>query len=242
VEGEEIHVQAQIDNIQMEPSNIVMYVSYYIGTNAWGVGNWPSGEVVTRRLTNNVPGQPTLYRTVPQGTSGFPYAQTGGIEGLERDQVVQYYVWAEYDGGIHLQAKQQTFVNPSWYFPTDLNALYSQRGWSPYFIVYVVPLNAVWINEVNATDYVEENGTRVYGIWDNAYIEIAVPAWLDLNGWKVDLVTTAAYSTKTITLEGALPEQTAYTNGYAFFVIGDTPSTDPAHSPSCRRWTSPMPV
>ena len=220
LEGQEVHVQARIDNFQMTPSNIHMYVSYYVGTNHWGIGSWPAGDVVTRVMTNSVPGDPTLYRTVPKNLPGFPASATGGIVGQDRDQIVQYYVWAEYDGGVHLFEQQDIFVTPSWYYPIDLNAQYAHLGWSPYYYVYGVPPNSVWINEVNATDYVEENGDRKLGIWDNSYVEIAVPAWLDLAGWSLEVVQND-YTVRQILIPPGLPEQVAYTNGYAFFVIGD---------------------
>ncbi len=224
LEGEDLDVEARLANQQMTPSNIVMYVSYFVGTNGWGIGNWNFSQAKTRRMlpvTTNA--NETLYRTVPEGTAGVPFSQTGGIAGQDRDLVVQYYVWATYMGGIPLEARQETFDNPYWYFPVDLNVRYAAQGWSPYFFVYGVPLGAVWINEINALDGVvnPETGQTVYGIWDNQYIEIAVPAWLDLAGWSVDLVTSSGYVTRSINLPPGLPEQTALTNGYAFFVIGD---------------------
>ncbi len=220
LDGEDTDVEARMGNVHLSPSNIVMYVSYYVGTNAWGIGNWPAGQTVTRRM-HPVTGDPTLYRTRPDngGIAGLPDSQIGGILGQDHDQVIQYYVWATYVGGIPLTVQQTTFDNPSWYFPVDLNATFASQGWSPYFFVYVVPVGAVWINEINATDYVAVNGVQQLGIWDNQYIEIAVPAWLDLTGWSVDLVTSTG--TRTITIPSGLPEQTAVTNGYAFFVIGD---------------------
>ena len=221
LDSEDIDVEARMGNIQLTPSNVAMYVSYYVGTNAWGVGNWPADGMVTRRMTNNVPGDATLYRTVKEGTPGLPLSQTGGIVGQGKDQVVQYYVWATYVGGIPLAAQQNTFDNPSWYYPVDLNVAFANRGWSPYFFVYGVAAGAVWINEINATDYVTVNGAQQLGIWDNQYIEIAMPAWLDLAGWSVDLVTSSGYVTRSITIPPGLPGQTAVTNGYAFFVIGD---------------------
>ena len=228
LEGEDVDVEARLANIQMEPSNIVVYVSYTLGVSSWGVGNWPPSATVTRRMLP-VDGDPTRYRTVPEGTDivGESPDHVGGIPGQDRDLVVQYYVWANYLGGIPLTERQETFENPSWYYPVDLNVTYAAQGWSPYFFTYGVPPGAVWINEVNATDYVTENGEQVYGIWNNQYIEIAVPAWLDLAGWSVDLVTTAGYVTRTISLPAGLPEQTAVTNGYAFFVIGDAAPQQP---------------
>ena len=220
--GEDIAVEARVAHQQLEPSNIVMYVSYYVGTNVWGVGNWPAGQTVTRSM-HPVVGDPTLYRTRDDngGVSGLPAEQMKGILKQDSDAVVQYYVWATYLGGVPLVKRQATFENPAWYYPVDLNQTFSSQGWSPYYIVYGVPLGAVWVNEVNATDYVtDSNWNQVLGIWDHQYIEIAVPVGVDLSGWSVDLVKSADYVTRTITIPAGLPEQTAVTNGYAFFVIG----------------------
>ena len=222
LDGEDLDVEARMGNIQLTPSNIAMHVSYYVGTNAWGIGNWPASQVVTRRM-HPVDGDSTLFRTRPDngGVTGLPESEMGGILGQDPDQVVQYYVWATYTGGISLNTQQDTFDNPAWYYPVDLNATFASRGWSPYFFVYGVPAGAVWINEINATDYVtDSNNVQQLGIWDNQYIEIAVPAWLDLAGWSVDLVN-GGYVTHTIKIPSGLPTQTAVTNGYAFFVIGD---------------------
>ena len=226
--GEDIHVEARIANQQLVPSNIVMYMSYYVGTNVWGVGNWPVQKTVTRRM-HPVDGDPTRYRTREDNGNviGLPAEQIGGIREQDSDAVVQYYVGSTYLGGVPLVRKQDTFVNPTWYYPVDLNVAFLGQGWSPYYFVYNVPLNSVWINEVNAVDYVADgNGDQVYGIWNNQYIEIAVPAWLDLAGWSVDLVTSANYVTDTIKIPSGLPAQVAYTNGYAFFVIGDAFDTE----------------
>ena len=221
--GEDIAVEARVANQQLTPSNIVLYVSYYVGTNVWGVGNWPAGQTVTRRM-HPVAGDPTLFRTRDDngGVIGLPAEQVKGILKQDSDAVVQYYVWATYLGGVPLVKRQATFENPAWYYPKDLNQTFSSQGWSPYYIVYGVPLGAVWVNEINAVDYsVDGNGNPVYGIGDNKYIEIAVPAQLDLAGWSVDLVTTSGYVTDTIKIPSGLPPQVAVTNGYAFFVIGD---------------------
>ncbi len=140
LESDEIHVEAKIDNLLKVPSNIVMYVSYTVGTNVWGAGNWPSSGTVTRRLIP-VDGEIMLFRTVPVGTLGVPAEQAGGISGQGRDQVVQYFVWADYMGGIPLSVRQDTFVNPEWYYQVDLNARYGDQGWSPYYIVFANDLS-----------------------------------------------------------------------------------------------------
>ena len=209
-----VGIEAQLSNIQLSPSNIHMYVTYYIGTNVWGVNNWPSGQTVTKPMF-----------PVSAGSVVYRAATSNDIPVQELNQVVQYRVWASYLGGVPLTREQETFDNPSWYYPMDLNVTYAEQGWSPYYMVYGVPAGAVWINEVNATDFVISNGAQVVSIGDNAYIEIAVPAGVDLGGWMIDMVTTEGYTTETIYLPAGLPPQEAVTNGYAFFVIGEDPRT-----------------
>ena len=215
MEAEEFGIEARVANLLLAPSNIQMYVSYYIGTNVWGVENWPAGEVVTKPMYPVEPGSLT-YRTLP----------TNDLPGQERDQVVQYQVWANYLGGVPLTQKQTTFDKPPWYYPVDLNSLYGTQGWSPYAIIYGLPIGAVWINEINITDFVVEGGEQQFGIWDNQYVEIAVPAGFDLAGWRLDFVQNN-YTVKTITLPAGLPLQVNATNGYAFFVLADSTATLP---------------
>ncbi|MEI7900904.1 MAG: leucine-rich repeat protein [bacterium] len=217
---DDVGVEAALGNMWVAPSNIQVYVTYYIGTNVWGADNWPTNETFTKPLYPTL--DPLVYRT----------STSNDIRIEEPDeQAVQYRVWATYEGGLQSLVKQETFDNPSWYYPVDLNQTYQEKGWSPYYIVYGTPPGAVWINEVNAIDYVVVNGTREYGVWDNPYIEIAVPAGVDLAGWKIDLVTSESYETQTITIPAGLPPQTAVTNGYAFFVIGEHPDFTPSYIP-----------
>lgn len=223
---EDVHVQARVANQQLSPSNIVMYVTYYVGDDVWGADNWSGEGTVTRRM-HEVAGDPGLYRTRDDegDVVGLPQSQIGGITGQEQDSVVQYRVWASYLGGIPLFEYQETFENPPWYYPVDLNVSRAAEGWSPYYFVYAVPPKTVWINEINLSDLVykiiDNDFVTLHGIWENAYLEIAVPAWLDLGGWKVDLVTDSDYFTHTIQIPKGLPQQVAVTNGYAFFVIAE---------------------
>lgn len=224
--GEVVHIQAEVVNQQMTPSNIAMYVDYYVGTNVWGADNWwASAQKITRRMhpVTNALGQTVCYRTrMDYGALvGLESSLIGGIAGQDSGVVVQYRVWADYMGGVPLKAYQSTFENPSWYYPVDLNATYTSLGWSPYYIVYDVPRNAVWINEINAYDSQVDSSLTKY---NNRYIEIAKPAWLDLAGWGIEVVYGSAYNTYTITIPKGLPEKVADTNGYYFFVIGNAGS------------------
>jgi len=220
MESDYIGVEAQISNIRLASSisDIHMYVTYYIGTNVWGVDNWPTEQTLT------VPMYPTntgslVYRTLP----------SADIPPQERDQVVQYRVWADYNGGIPLRAEQRTFESPDWYFPVDLNQQYASQGWSPYAIVYGVWQGSVWINEVNSYEYVVSNGVKQSGFWDNRYIEIAVPAGVDLGGWIIDIVYDVPYKTVSFAIPAGKVKETAVVNGYAFFVIGSYPADNAAY-------------
>ncbi|MFA7172043.1 MAG: hypothetical protein WC340_01305 [Kiritimatiellia bacterium] len=223
---EDVHVEAMVANQQLSPSNIVLYVSYYVGDDVWGVDNWPAEDVVTKRM-HPVAGEANLYRTRDDdgGVPGLSQSLIGGIVGQTESVVVQYRVWASYMGGIPLfkYQKREAFQTPAWYYPIDLNVQRSAEGWSPYYMVYGVPEQSVWVNEINVGDVrYDANYNQIHGIWEWAYIEIAVPAWLDLGGWKVDLVTQNSYTTHTIQIPQGLPDHTLVTNGYAFFVISES--------------------
>ncbi len=221
LDSDSVGIEAQIANIRLAPTNIKMYVSYYVGTNAWGVDNWPSGSVFTLNMKPTA-ANPSIYRT-------DPVALGGDIPAQNKDQVVQYRVWATYQDaeGVALEQRQTKFDIPPWYFPVDYNQTYMALGWSPFYVVYGVPLGSVWINEINAVDSAT-NSTRYVG--ENQYIEIAVPADVDLTGWQVDLVDYLG-TVVTVPITNA-PPQVAVTNGYAFFVIGEhVASRDPKVPP-----------
>jgi hypothetical protein len=226
---EDVHIEATVSNQQLSPSNIVLYVSYYVGDNLWGAENWwSSPDKVTKRMFPVSEGSDT-YRTVDnyEGTDVSP-GYIGGILGQQENAVVQYRVWATYMGGIPLNEYQEEFDNPAWYYPVDLNAANSAQGWSPYYIIYGVQLGAVYVNEINVGDIrYTPSYQPVRGVWENAYIEIAMPAWLDLGGWSIDVVTENSYETQTFPIPQGLPAQTPLTNGYSFFIITDSfpPST-----------------
>jgi hypothetical protein len=211
--SDEVGIQAQVSNIRQDPRNIQMFVSYYVGTNVWGADNWPAGEVKTLPMVLTDPGSLT-YRTDINNA-------LGSIPVQEKNTVIQYRVWATYEDetGLVLTTKQKSFENPSWYYPTDLNQRFASQGWSPYYIVYDAPVGAIWINEINVVDQ-DLTGNNPYA-GENKYIEIAVPADFDFSGWRVDLVGESR-SSVTIVIPSGLPPQEAVTNGYAFFVIGQT--------------------
>jgi len=215
--SDEVGFEAQLSNLRLSPQNIRLYVDYYVGTNVWGVDNWPAAEVATLEMDLH-DAENHLYRTDLFNV----------VSPQEKNQVVQFRVRATYEDAAQteLEAYQSVFTVPSWYYPVDLNQRFaSTGGWAAYYIVYDVPVGAVWLNEINAYE-VYEGGTAHIG--QNKYVEIAVPAEISLSGWHLDLVPSNEYDpVYTISFMGTLPEQQPVTNGYAFFVVGQDPSVPP---------------
>ena len=219
MEGQDLGVEAQLTNMLLYPTNITVRVSYVTGTNTWGIFN--TAHKLEMRLVDpaDADGRQNVYRT-PEPFMVY------GIPEQDRNTVVQYIVSAEYEevgksGRYEIQQEMITFTNPEWYEPIDLNKRFGATPdrWSPYYIVYDVPPGAVWINEINA----QEDGT---GSNDNRfpYLEIAVPGWMDLNGWSIDFLSlsTSKPLTNTLTISStAVSKNLDEASGYAFYVLGD---------------------
>jgi uncharacterized repeat protein (TIGR02543 family) len=225
LEGEDIGIQAQLTNVLMDPQDIKLWVTYVVGTNTWGVFNAPATNRITKAMdlvdtTNNI------YRI----TGDF---MTTGIPEQDKYTVVQYIVWAQYEGNGYHEIYQtpntaDQFLNPSWYFPVDFNKVgdtYSgaqKPTWSPYYIVYDVPPGSVWINELNLN---ENYSLLAQKIFMNPYIEIAQPAWMSLKGWTVEVLDRDHEPRLTKTINSNTTVSPALGgNGYGLFVVGPADS------------------
>jgi hypothetical protein len=219
LEGEDIGIEAKLSNVLLEPQNIQVFVTYVLGTNTWGVTNAPLSQQITKPMAKVAD---TTYRT----PGDF---MVSGIPEQEKYNVIQYLVWATYEGNGPHTIYQSTntvnrFENPSWYFPVDFNKVGNsvsgvpKNTWSPYYITYDVPPGAVWINEVNLNENSVAIGPKVFL---NPYIEIAQPAWMDLTGWRLDILNRyyTARISKRIESRGAI-QPALGANGYGLFVVG----------------------
>ena len=205
---DQVGVQATIGRFLMDPKGKRVFLSYVVGTNQWGKANWwgtgltPKTNVVTVELTNTV---------------GQTYATTSStlIPVNPIDSVVQYVVWGTNDNMVGTPYFQgsNSFVNPSWYTPVDLNSNYAAQGWSPYYFVYSCPPGSVWVNEINpAFNTVQRT---------NEYIELVGPANANIGGWSIELRN----SSRIVTTNCAITNNFVLTNtvnGWGFFVLGDT--------------------
>ena len=117
-------------------------------------------------------------------------------------------------------------MNPPWYFPVDLNKEGNRvtgadkTNWTPYYITYDVPPGSVWINELN----LNENPATIANankVFMNPYIEIAQPSWMDLTGWRMEILNLYYTPRLAWRIESRGPIQPALgANGYGLFVIG----------------------
>ena len=215
-----VGVQATIGNPLMNPQGIHVFLSYVVSSNAaacsnawglnqwWGTGNSPTAGVTTIELTN---------------TTGKTYATSGKalIPANLIDSVVQYVVWgtnADMVGPPYFQGTN-SFNNPSWYYPVDLNpkdgtgAYQAPANWSPYYFVYSCPPGSVWVNEINYPYYQPD-----YDI--GSYVELVGPANAHLGKWTIDLLDSNPSLVDSLAISNNFV-LTNVSNGWGFFVWGD---------------------
>jgi hypothetical protein len=217
--GEGAGLKVDIGYFIMNPTNIRIYASTFIGTNTWGYTNWWSTAYTKIELTNS-PGAPRVFQTP---TNVFlPNTATTAV-----DDVVQFFVWGDY-GGIDtnhpIVLGTNAFVNPTWYFPADLNAVtpYQESGlpalgslgWSPYYYVYSCPPGSVWVNELRY----DPDGLAV----NTEFIEIVGPAGAALGRWTLQMVGSqnVVIPEKTSVITNGFVLKPA-TNGWGFLLWGD---------------------
>ena len=193
--GESWGVQTKLTLKQLEDEVDVtkgfkVYLSYYRGESPWGYEQWrDSPDAVVRQELELVGDASNLvFRSnVETPTTLVPPAATGG-------QVVQFMLEAEYhtsDGGAEAKSQPLTqgmWKQPEWYYPVDYNATHGgdrdETKFAAYALIDTVSPGRAWINEVNWNDGMksETGGTLSK---TNQYVEVCVPAGVDMTGWYV---------------------------------------------------------
>lgn len=205
----------------------------------WGHDNWTAPDGTLELLKVETEDGRLVYRTKRfepgekrEGTtSDFVRAIN------EPGTVVQYHIYATYkvDGSEKtavLGTKQ--WSTPKWYHPVDLN----NSGWASSFSAYtildkVAPKRA-WINEVelwNAESYATGNKRDIKSSW----IELAIPAGVDMSNWRLEAVSRAGTGDSGIktyllhmfsgdtAIKGSIGEAAP---GYAFYVVANPGERD----------------
>ena len=172
---DKVGVNVRLANYQMDPTDIMVEVSYIVSTNKWGVANWNNNSTpnVVRTWLKQDSEDPTLY--VMDEKYYIPKQPI--------DTVVQYDIRILYNGIFASPIYYHTsFENPEWYYPVDLNKQYANpediTSSSPYFFVFSCTTNAVRINEF-----------LPLGDWDdvpNQFVELIGPKHTPIGNWTLD--------------------------------------------------------
>jgi len=209
--GDEVFIEAEVGNKFLSPSNITLRTFFRTGTDHWGDYTVPGIEA---RVMQRVSPTGDVYRSI------VPFVVNGG----DADDVVQFYVRAEFDGLLsHLSSpvERKSFTNPDHYWPIDLNS--GEAYETPYYFTFSSLPGRVWINELNvADDYAYDGATNPLSISPNQYIELCGVSGTDIGNWKVK---TFAIAGTNVTADAsytisAPTDIASETNNFGFYVLG----------------------
>ena len=190
--GVQVEVEPQQMGDELDMDHVRVYFSYHVGVDKWGVLTWlPSaGEAELHRVGTNL-----IFRSSYESAASIVPPQ----EDPSGSVVVQYCVTAKYwdksqdiyhDAPHVHQVTSSEWSMPSWYRGTkgDLNKLYGaglDEKFSPYTILESISPRRAWINEINLYDGLDSLSQNL-GL-KKQFVEVAVPAGSDLNGWWLQL-------------------------------------------------------
>ena len=231
--GESWGVQAKLalrqlaDEIDLE-KGVTVTLAYYSADSydgqppaVWGYGNWES--IAKANGNYAIPlkqvGDPAdlVFRSV--GDSPESLVQPSSRGGV----VVQYQLTATFYGrdGTEYTQTVDNWEQPDWYYPIDHNKASgatdpASPSYSPYTILDSVSPGRAWINEVNWNDGADADN-------DNQFIEVCVPAGIDMKGWYIRLNDGYCDPWTMATFGYEVPASAALsdkgTNGYEFVVL-----------------------
>ncbi len=242
--GESWGVQAQLslkqlaDEIDIE-KGITVTLAYYAEEtmggyppSVWGWGNWQTiakanGNIEIPLEQVGEPGD-MIFRSV--GDKPENLVKPSPAPGT----VVQYQLTAKYYDreGTEYTQTVDNWTQPDWYYPIDHNKASGATDpadpkFSPYTILDTVSPGRAWINEVNWNDGDDANSK-------NQFIEVCVPAGVDMTGWFLRLNDGDSRHTPwTMAIfgygdlagdEGRFMPTEKGTNGYEFVVL-QSPAT-----------------
>ncbi|OVE76975.1 hypothetical protein BVX97_00130 [bacterium E08(2017)] len=192
-------ISVEIAEERFFPSNLTLTAYYKYGTGDWGI--WNNGDADGSFVMTNV------------GGTGSVYTSVGQIPKQNIDDIVQYYIEADFEGQFaNSPLKYTGFDVPDWYFPENMNTNYAAN--SPYYWTFSCTTGAVWINEYNVfSGFLTKT---------NQFIELCGQQAVDIEDWKIEIlddlsnVVVDSYVIK----NNPTPHQNP-TNAIAFWVLGD---------------------
>ena len=228
-------LQQLTDEIDLE-RGFEVQLSYFRGAEPWGYGNWCSNSQAVVGIPLRQVGEASnlVFRSV----GDRPESLVG--PSAERGEVVQFMLTVKYwdrGGKEDEQTLPVDWRQPDWFYPIDYNlqngAADDDRNFSAYTLLDTVSPGRAWINEVSWNDGpAEQNGTSSAPT-ANQFMEICVPAGVDLTGWQVWVTESSDHKRELMAqlgdASGKIPakkDPTANcTNGYEFLVLKAPKST-----------------
>lgn len=242
-------LEEEIDLDRAEPFDVT--IKYFVAdsetevTKNWGYPTWSklTSKVREGKLTrarNSVGGW--IYRSQRGEMNAFMTAINGTSSRTVPFSVeVVYYLKndpadskteAERRKVMTLDSPDRGWTTPEWYYPIDMNEG-KGANFSAYTILDSIAPHRAWINEVNITEYNPDTHEEV-NIDESKldqWVEIAVPAGVDMFGWTLEGVVPSANGSITLATFGfeapAVKGRRGEGDRYAFVVL-KTPLSDDA--------------
>lgn len=222
-------LQQLTDDIDLE-RGFEVQLSYFRGTEPWGYGNWCSNSEAKVGIPLRQVGDASnlVFRSV--GDSPESLVGPSAVRG----EVVQFMLTVKYWDRGGKEGEQTLPVDwrqPDWFYPIDHNlkngALDNDRNFSAYTLLDTVSPGRAWINEVSWNDGPAEQNKTSEAPKANQFMEICVPAGVDLTGWQVWVTESGEHKRQLMAQLGdaagkipAKKDPTANcTNGYEFLVL-----------------------
>lgn len=214
------------DDIDVE-KGFKVYLSYYQGKSPWGYKQWEGRGDAVKNIELTQVGEPTnlIFRSVGKTKDALvPPARVGG-------EVVQFIISVDYwtRDGVQdsLILNSDFWQQPDWFYPLNYNldnGGYSDDSkFSAYTVLDTVSPGRAWINEVNWFCGKDDDGNQIS---DKQFIELCVPASVDMTGWQIRLTGVnidGAVKNMVILGSGDIPAKKNVTancvNGYEFMVF-----------------------
>lgn len=225
---DDVGVEVNLANPRMNPQNIRVDFLYTLGTNVWGRQNWETHA--------------TVVPLVQDPEDAYRFTGENVVPKLPIDTVVQYTVRVTYTGTFPQDVYYgEEFENPSWYEPVNLNTQFGAQLKTPYYYVFSVGTNVVFINEILpysgttrkynlGSQYVEligvENGNIANWRLEHLDVDASTQGTKDVVKWTNIMKPRATFTAR----RRANAPQDVASKGWGFYVlgVGDVRSENPA--------------
>lgn len=245
-------VQAEIQAFQLPEQidwtkDITVTLYWHEGKTPWGADtNWVNKAELSK-CSDCAAGEYVFRSSYAENAESVIPAS------MERNTIVQYHLGVSYylknsdpEAGPVVTFQEldplTEWVKPAWYLGYDANQTIGSvtGGTSAYTILDNVAPGNAWINEANVFGaYDDDAGLSTIGFnnsdFTNQYVEVAIPATTDIDGWKLQFITMGG-TTNTLARFSAAKTGNGYakaektlnpSDGYVFLSVA-SPATKAA--------------